>query len=254
MRLRSRLALAGAVCWLAAWVGTMAAAAAQNPPAAATPSVDEILAKYVKAVGGKEAFEKLNSRVCKGTFELEQMNVEATEEIDQKAPNKLVSITDIPNFGVVRSGFDGTSGWKENPQTGMQDVTGELLAQMKRGAEFYHEIKLKELYGSMTVKGKESVNGHDAWVVEAVPTDSKPEMLYFDADSGLVVRATGQTEGPNGPVDVDTTLSDYREVDGVKLPFEIHTERSDFTFTIKWTEVKHNVPVDDAKFAKPVAM
>lgn len=253
MRSNSRPAILFALCVFALLLGVNALAA-QSAPAAATPGVDDILDKYVKAIGGKEAFQKLNSRVAKGTFELEQMNIEASEEIDQKVPNKMVSITDVPNFGVVRSGYDGTTAWQDDPQTGLQDVTGEMLAQMKRNAEFYHEIKLKELYGTLTVKGKESVNGHDAWVVEATPSDSKPETLYFDADSGLIVRAKGQTEGPNGAIDVDTTLSDYREVDGIKIPFEIHSERSDFTFTIKWTEVKHNVPIEDSKFEKPVAL
>ncbi len=157
------------------------------------------------AVGGKAAVEKLTSRVSKGTFEMDQMPGTATEEIYEKAPNKQLSITDAPNFGVVKRAFNGTAGWQDMPQTGLQDVTGNQLAAMKRYADFYREIKLKELYPKMTVKGKESVNGRDAYVVEATPADGPPELMYFDAESGLLVRVQAQVEGPDrhGPVEYD---------------------------------------------------
>jgi hypothetical protein len=226
-------------------------AAAQTAPQESLPSVDKILEKYVGALGGKAAIEKLTSRVAKGTFEMDQMPGPATEEIYEKAPNKQLSITDAPSFGVVKRAFNGTVGWQDMPQTGLQDVTGDQLAAMKRYSDFYREIKLQELYPKMTVKGKESVNGHDAYVVEATPADGPPELMYFDVGSGLLVRAQGQAEGPNGTVTIDYTFDDYREVDGINIPFVIHQSMGDFAFTIRLTEVKHNVPIEDAKFDKP---
>jgi len=226
-------------------------AGAQTAPQESLPSADQILDKYVSALGGKAAIEKLTSRVAKGTFEMDQMPGTATEEIYEKAPNKQLTITDAPNFGVVKRAFNGTAGWQDMPQTGLQDVTGDQLAAMKRYADFYRDIKLQELYPKMTVKGKESVNGHDAYVVEATPAEGAPELWYFDVDSGLLVRAQMQGEGPGGPVTIDSTLDDYREVDGVKIPFVMHQSMGDFAFTIKLTEVKHNVPIEDAKFDKP---
>jgi zinc protease len=224
---------------------------AQTAPQESLPSVDQILDKYVQALGGTAAVEKLTSRVSKGTFELEQMPGTATEEIYEKAPNKQLSITDAPNFGVVRRAFNGTAGWQDMPQTGLQDVTGNQLAAMKRNADFHREIKLKEIYPKMIMKGKENVNGRDAYVIEATPADGPPELMSFDAESGLLVRVQAQVEGPTGPVPVDTILEDYREVDGVKLPFVIHQSLPEFSFVIRLTEVKHNVPIDDAKFDKP---
>jgi zinc protease len=238
---------------LIALVTGLIPAAAQTAPQSPTPSVDQILDKYVQASGGKAAFEKLTSRVSKGTFELDQMPGEATEEIDEKAPNKQLAITDAPSFGLVRRGFNGTAGWQDMPQTGLEDVTGNQLAAMKRFADFYRAIKLKDLYPKMTVKGKESVNGHDAYVIEATPPEGAAETMYFDVDSGLMVRAQAPGEGPNGPFTFDSTFSDYREVDGIKLPFLIHQSMGDFGWVIKLTEVKHNVPIDDAKFDKPKA-
>lgn len=225
----------------------------QTAPQAALPTVDEIVAKYEKAVGGKAAFEKLTSRVSKGIFDLGEMGSPGTTETYQKAPNKEVSITDIPNFGVVRSGSNGTVAWLDTPQTGVEEQTGDVGAAMKRGADFYQQIRLKEDYTKMAVKGKENFDSHDVYVIEATPAEGAPELLSFDAGSGLLVREQTQIQAPQGTIDIDTRLGDYREVDGVKLPFEIHQVRSDFSFTIKINEVKHNVPIDDAKFEKPAS-
>jgi hypothetical protein len=144
-------------------------------------------------------------------------------------------------------------GWEDNPQTGLRDITGSELAAMKRYADFYGAIKLKDLYPKMTLKGKESVNGRDAYVIEATPPDGPPETMYFDADSGLLVRTQREAEGPYGKATVDTTFDDYREVDGIKLPYVMRFSMGAFAFVIKLSEVKHNVPIDDAKFDKPVA-
>jgi hypothetical protein len=214
----------------------LTAAVAQTTPQAALPSVDQVLDKYVKAIGGKAAFEKLTSRVSKGTLEMDQLPGPAAEEIY-----------------AAKRGFNGAVGWEDNPQTGMRDITGPELAAMKRDADFYMAIKLRELYPKMTVKGKESVNGHDAYVVEATPPAGAAQTMYFDADSGLLVRTVRETEGPNGKATLDIFFDDYREVDGIKLPFVLHFSLGDFAFVIKLSEVKHNLPIDDAKFDKPAS-
>jgi outer membrane lipoprotein-sorting protein len=241
-----------AICLVVLFAGLIPAAAQSAPPEA-MPSVDQILDKYVAALGGKEAIQKITTRVAKGTFAMEQMPGDATTEIYQKAPDKIFTDTESPSFGVYKRGYNGTVGWQDTPQTGLADVTGSQLADMKRGADLYGDIHLKELYPKMTLKGKESVDGHDAYVIAATAKDGSPETWYFDVDSGLKVRNQSQAEGPNGPVDVDTKLGDYREVDGVKFPFLLHQSFGEFAFTIKLTDVKQNVPIDDAKFDKPAA-
>jgi zinc protease len=234
--------------------GAAKAPAAQAAAAAAPlPTVDQIVDKYVEASGGRAAFEKLTSQVSKGTFELDQMAGEATQEIYAKAPNKVLFVTDSPSFGVVQRGYNGTAGWQDTPQTGLADITGDELAALKREADFYREIHLKDVYPKMTVKGKDSIDGHDAYVVEAVPTEGAAMTLSFDAASGLLERAQTVADSAMGKTDVETTLGDYRDVDGVKLPFLIRSSLGQFAFTIKLTEIKHNVPIDDAKFNKPAA-
>ncbi len=226
-------------------------ARAQSAAPAPTPSVDQVLDKFVQALGGKPAIQKITSRVAKGTFEMDQMPGAAIEEVYEKAPNKQLSVTTSESWGIAKRGFNGTAGWQDMPQAGLQDVTGSQLASMKRYADFYRDLRLKELYPKISVKGKESLDDHSVWVLEATPTDGTPELWSFDTESGLLVRIQGQGEGPNGTVDVDTRLGDYREVNGVKVPCLVRQSMGEFSYTIKLKDIKHNVPVDDAMFEKP---
>src|SRR5215203_3893997 len=95
-----------------------------KPAAAALPSVDEILDKYVKAIGGKEAYEKVTSRFMKGTFEMPAMGMSGTVEQYTQAPNKSATVTEIAGFGKVQQVFDGKSSWEANPMTGLREQTG----------------------------------------------------------------------------------------------------------------------------------
>jgi hypothetical protein len=203
----------------------------------------------MEALGGKDALEKLRTRMMKGS----QIKFDGTAspvEIYQAAPNKFVSIVTTPN-GAVASGFNGTVGWSRNPR-GLRDLSGEALARMKRSAEFYGDLKLKELYPNMTLEGKEKVGEREAYVIRSQVGEKRTEKLYFDTQTGLLIRILGLDDTILGDIPDQEDLSDYREVDGVKLPFTIQMSYVDpwVGWTRKFTEIKHNVPVDEAKFKK----
>jgi len=247
--------LAAVLCAAVSSAGARPAQAA----AAVTPTVDELLAKYVQAIGGRAAIEKVTTRVMKGTLELPPSGdtgsiVPGTIEIDMKAPNKRVVISNVPGNGVDQRGYNGTAGWYVDPDEGPKDLTGSDLDSMKFDAEFYRELNLPKLYRSMTVEGKAKVGESDAYVVDATLASGDVEKLYFDTQSGLLVRDDLPVEIPDeGKSTQISLLTDYRDVDGVKLPFTIRRNRTDGDSTIKFGEIKDNVPLDDAKFNKPAA-
>lgn len=224
---------------------------ADAKPAAALPSADEILDKYVKASGGKEAIQKLTSRASKGTFEIEAMGISGGFQSYAKAPNKNAVTIEIPGFGTVQQVFDGTKAWDSNPQTGLRELAGEELAAQKRDGDFYQTINMKTHYPKMTVKGKEKVGTAEAYLVEATPAEGGPEKLYFDVTTGLLIRTDVERDSPNGKMAVEAYMSDYKVVDGVNIPHTLKQVTPMFSMTIKMTEIKHNVPVEDAKFNKP---
>ena len=237
---------------LLAVMGICLSALAQTQPGAESiPNVDQIMDKYVQALGGKAAIKKLTSRVAKGTFEIPQYNAVGAYESYAKAPNKAVNISTFEGYGVVKRGFDGAVAWVQDPERGLREMSGAGLAEMKRGADFYNDLKLKEHYPKMVLKGKEKTGDRETFVIEAAPVEGRPLKMYFDAQTGLLVRTV--SEGEEDGLRVLTTLyyEDYRGVDGVKLPFTFRQDNPNFSFTIKLTEVKHNVAIDDAKFKKP---
>jgi zinc protease len=223
------------------------------PPApVAMPSADQILARYVKAIGGQDAWKKLSSRLSVGTIEVPAMNLSGTVEMHEKAPNKMLATITVAG-ATYRQGFDGTVGWSDDPRDGLRQQTGIELEETKRDSDFYHPLDLHKLYSKFTVTGTEKIEERTAYVVEATPPQGEADKLYFDADSGLVVRIISRHHLPEGVVVFQEEISNYREIDGIKLPFTVRQSSAESEFVLQFTEVKHNVEFEDAQFAKPAA-
>lgn len=174
-------------------------------------------------------------------------------EMYAKAPNKNVVTVTFEGMGVYQEGFTGTVAWAQDPASGMRDKSGAELAMAKRNADFYAPLRMKEHYPKMEVKGKQKVGDKEAFVVLATPTEGSPETLYFDTQSGLLIRQEIVAVTPQGEMKMDVYLEDYKDVDGVKIPFTIKQNSDAFSFLIKFTEFKHNVAIEDAKFNKPTS-
>jgi zinc protease len=219
----------------------------------ADPTVDEILTRYVNALGGRAAIAKHTTRISKGTVEVVAGGAteNGTAESYSKAPDKYLSIVQIPDYGEVRNCFDGQIGWISRPGTGIEPYTGQDLSSARRTADFYQSIDLKKLYPKMVLKGKEDVGKWPAYVVEADPGDGSLRRLYFDVSSGLLIRNDEEHDTPDGRDVVQSYLEDYRDVEGVKQPFTVRQAHGATHIIIKLTEVQMDQPIDDAKFAKP---
>ncbi|HET9373035.1 MAG TPA: hypothetical protein VFO19_22390 [Vicinamibacterales bacterium] len=220
--------------------------AAQTAP---TPTLDQILQKYIDGVGGRAALGKIRTITAKGTIAISPVGLDGTVEISQKSPNKAVTRVDLGQGGVQREGFDGTVGWASDPATGeIREKTGADLVEARRGAAFPRELQMKTIYPSMTVKGREKVGARDAFLIEAVPAGGKPIQLFFDAETGLLIRQSLTREA--GGV-VNTYYENYKPVDGVQRAYTIRQVNDQFTATITITSITQNVTLDDALFAKP---
>ena len=222
----------------------------------AAPSVDQILDKYVEAIGGKAAIEKVTSRVSIGSAEIVGMDAKGTIEIYEKAPNKLTRIVKIPGAFAWASGFNGTLAWAFNMSSGkLEEKKGKELAVAKTAADFYQVLKLKERYSKISVKGVEKIqyrNGpRETYVIEATAPTGDPEKLYFDTETGLLIRHDTMEESEEGKVPIREFLLDYKEVDGVKIPFTSRQAQGTTVLLFKLTDVKQNLGIDEARFNKP---
>lgn len=221
--------------------------AEESKKAESLPTVRQVLDRYVEAVGGQAKAAKLKTRVLKGIRESSQGNWSL--EIDVKQPDKfLVSIT-VPQQGIIYQGFSGTTGWLKNTRE-QRAMSANELAFLKQTAELYEVIKVKEPLPGMNVTAIEKIGGRESYVLESAAADDTVEKLYFDVQTGLLVRKLTLTNTVLLPIPEQIDFEDYREADGVKLPFVIRISNIDpfFNSTRRFTEIRHNVPVDDARF------
>ena len=216
-----------------------------TPAATPIPTVDQILDKYVQAVGGKAEIEKLTTRIMTGS--LVTPGGSATLEVYEKAPNRFLVIIDSPASGISKNGFNGAVAWSQNSQRGLREMSGPEVENFKREYDLHREIRLREFYPKMSLKGREKIGSREAYVVEATTADGLAEVMYFDAGTGLLARRDVTLQGTT----LQTHLEDYKQADGVKLPFTIRRARADFSFTYKFDEVKHGIVIQDSKFDKP---
>lgn len=214
------------------------------------PSVEQVLEKYVRALGGREALARLTTRVVKGS-RVGADGVLVPEEIYQKAPDKMFVKTTYPSI-TFTSGFDGERAWSRDGK-GTDQLNDEFAEALRREAEFYNGVRMRELYPKLNVVGRETIDGRETYVVGAPASDRDVERFYFDAQTGLLVRRYVEFKTALGPTPVRVDYEDYREVDGVKLPFRLRWSNPRYSWGRKVDEIKHNVTIDEAKFNPPAA-
>jgi outer membrane lipoprotein-sorting protein len=225
-------------------------------PAAAAdaPTVDSILARHVEAVGGKAAMEKVHSRRVQLKVESETLG-NSEGEVFAQAPDRQRSHIDLGATGIIDEGFDGKIAWVKNPWQGLRVKTGDELAKVKRDARFNRELNYKSLYPDLAYKGIEKVGDEEAWLLESKPTASSKEKFWFSTKTALLLRQESQFEGPAGAVNINILPQDYKTIEGLKFPGALKTKISnagqEYEFSLKFLNVKHNVEIDAAKFAKP---
>jgi outer membrane lipoprotein-sorting protein len=224
---------------------------AEGGTGAALPSADEIINKYIEALGGAPAIEKINSRVEKGTINVNGHDLPV--EVTSKAPNKRISIVHTPN-GENVTAYDGQSGWIGNPGPRPPRTMSPQEAEIAAfEANFHLPLELKKMFSQLRVRPSDKIGGREAVQVVGMNQGKPPVRLFFDKESGLLLRAIHYTETPLGRNPTEVNYSDYRAEQGVKVPLQWTVARPLGRFTIQIKSVEQNVPVEDSKFEKPAA-
>ena len=224
-----------------------------SPTPRPTPTpADELIQKYVNAIGGQAAIDKIKSRTATGTF-MTANGATGTYELMQSSDKGYEHFT--MQRGSMERGLSGNAGWEKNQQ-GVRDLGGHDLDVLKSTALLSRNLRLKEQYTRLRTAGRDKVGDRDAYVVLAATADNQTERLYFDVETGLLLRRMTFLRTIVGTIPEQTDFEDYRDVDGVKLPFTIRVSSVDAGnpyIVRKLTEIKLNAPVDNSKFNKPSA-
>lgn len=219
-----------------------------------TPSADQLLDKYLQARGGAQRLAGFTSFVGKGTYEGYGEGEKSQMDIFLQAPDQLTTVVHRITGDSVTS-FDGRSGWIASPAANspvtMIEMTGGDLDGAKVDANLFFAAQIKQALSKWRVGFPTAIDDKDVQLLEGTTARGVPVKLYFDPDSGLLLRQVRYIDTPMGfnPTQIDYT--DYREVSGVKVPFRWTVTWLDGRSTFELTDLRANVPIDAAKFAKP---
>ena len=228
---------------------------------ASAQTADEIVEKHLAAMGGRDALGKITSRRSVGTITISTPNGDLTGpcEIDVKVPNKNRAYMEldltplgVPQKMVVEQKFDGTAGWGLNSMQGDTEITGDQLQNMRNNVFPSGLLNYKAAGAKLEVLPSEKSGDRTLIVLQATPKAGPVLRMYLDSQTFLLVRTYTKYFSSMLGADLEQTaeLSDYRTVDGVKVPFRIVNSNAQQTGTIVLTKVEHNVPFDDAVFVK----
>ncbi|CCH57035.1 hypothetical protein BN8_06434 [Fibrisoma limi BUZ 3] len=208
------------------------------------PTADEVINKYIAAIGGKKAL--MNVKDVTSLLSLQVNNTPYQLTTKQKAPAKSLQITTNDNGQLVyKSVTDGTSMVGVSSQ-GTTPVTGLIANRSIMAYKLFPELSYKQEGIKSTVEGKEQVDGRDAYKVTSTFADGTPLWTdYYDVETGLKVKNIGVF----GQDDTRTSkYSEYKDVNGVKFPFSVNIVSPSMTISLKTNSVQINKGISDAEF------
>ena len=261
--MKRTLCILGAIFAALLWVNasTYADDATSQPtskPAGDTLSVDELIGHVVKATGKPEAIAKgLKNRVSHSELVLAAMGIRAkvtsyhSIPSGKKADEGLLAVTiEIPGMGSQQIGLKDGIAWSVDPTMGPRLLQGAEAAVVKREL-FSDPASRLQAPAKKKVVGKTNFGGVECWKLEiALPESKTPEHWYVDATSHLVLGMESETETMMGKIKQKVTFSDYRDVDGVKIPFVAKVESPMQQFTTTISKIEH-VAIPAEKFDFP---
>jgi photosynthetic reaction center cytochrome c subunit len=224
------------------------------PPAAAAPPVlptaDQLLTKYIDAIGGAAAVAKITTRVEKGNTIVGENKTPI--DLYMKAPNMRYSVTHGQNGDSITA-FDGTAGWQGGGRGGPRAMAPIDSMSAMVDAAIAFPTGVKSLFAQTRVR-TDKIGDKEYYVLSGRGPGTPAQVrLYFDEQTGLLTRVIRLNDAGLGNMPVQVDYADYRDADGIKIPFRWTLSRPQNRFTIQVDSVQQNVPVDDSKFAKPAA-
>jgi len=222
-------------------------------PPVARASADQILDKYLQAIGGTAQLAKLTSFTAKGTYEgYDTLSEQVPLDIFANSPSQLTTVVHTQNGDSVTT-FDGRNGWIAAADKLMRvlPLDGGDLEGAKMDASLSFPARIKQDFEWRTGFPSVSIDDRPVQVIQNAARGATGAKLYFDSETGLLVRQVRFVDTAVGVIPAQVDYSDYRDVAGVKVPFKRVITWTDGRSTVELSQVQANVRVDTTRFAKP---
>lgn len=230
---------------------TPAESSAPATPAEKLPDAKAIMEKYLDAIGGADRLKKIKSRQVTMNLEMPAQGLKGVVRLYQMPPAMAYSETEIAQIGKILQGSDGETVWESNVMMGTRILQGAERAAFLRGMRFNADYDYEDLFKSMRTVGVETVAGRPAYAVEVVNKDDTKETRLFDKESGLLVGMRATTTSQMGDIKSETTFSDYRDVQGMKVPFKFVVKAMQTEMVTTIEKIELDAPIPASRFDLP---
>jgi hypothetical protein len=222
-----------------------------QPNAPDLPKPDEIVQKYVAALGGADAISKLKTLTEHGTTDFAGRHFQT--DIFIKSPNRIATVTHFPGGASGTTAFDGAVGFVSFPGNPLRPMSASDLDAARVDADLQFPLDMRNIFSELQVLKKVTVADKDTILLTGKRAGSPPVDMYFDAQTGLLARLVRYESSPLGLNPTQIDYSDYRDVAGVKLPFQWVSAAPTGKSAVQLSNVDANAAIDDQVFQKPAA-
>lgn len=214
------------------------------------PTPRALFARYTEAIGGERVLRSHESKTLSGDFTLSSFGLSGTMDMKIAAPNLVSQNIELSGLGSINSGYNGEVGWSSDPLQGTQRLTGQTLKDMVRQSEYFLPLTYAELYPRQETVGLGEVNGVQAYELKLTDTDGGETTMWFDADTGLMIRTIATISSPAGVMRTVTDILEYREFDGETVPISMAVDQAGQQVEIEIYSVSFN-DVSEEDFTPP---
>ena len=218
--------------------------------------IEKLLTKMQTKIDPLDKIKNIDTKIVTGNLIKNSKDQKSTITLKMKKPNKLRFDIVVPGMFTIIKGFDGKNAWVYNTKSGAKELQGPSYDYLKFQADFMNPARdFKKIFSSISFTGKEKVAGVDCYKLTCKPKPQynvKPIILFVDRKTALIKkRIMEQGSEQEGFFKISTIFDDYRNVDGILVPFEIISQVKDTLMEYKVTSVKWNEPIDDSVFTFP---
>lgn len=224
---------------------TAALLAADKP----LPQAEAILDHFVDVTGGKAAWDTVKTQESTASLEVVGKGLKGTIQTYSLRPDKVYVVLDLEGVGKIESGSDGNVVWERSAILGARIREGEERAAALRESSLVTDWRV--FYRKAETTGMDESAGQPCYKVSMTPKEGKPETLCFDVKTGYLVRKAGITKTPMGEIPTETLLSNYKEVESIRIPFTISQKVAGAEMLAQIQTVKLNGPIPADRFALP---
>lgn len=217
------------------------------------PSGEEVIAKFIEATGGADAYKSVKTRVVTGTMDMKAAGISGKITGTTASDGKFYTEVDMEGIGTEKMGSDGETYWSASNFTGTRVLEGSERDMQALENDLTSILHPKKYYKSMKVTGIEKVDEDDCYRVEKIKKDGDELVDFYSVKTGLLTKMVVLASTPLGKINIEVIPSDYRKVGGGLLMSHASRQNlpGNMVQEIKIEKVELNKEIDPETFELP---